>query len=386
MRLPRTRKSKRQRTFDSIGRAGPEQTAARESVDCERRSPMTDLIQTLSILANQKAALDREQARAAMQAILEDTRNILPDVQIERLLIALAARPVTADELAGFVDAMRAAAVTLPFTDQERATLVDTCGTGGDASGTFNISTAVALVAAAAGAKIAKHGNRNLTSRCGSADVLDALGVPTSLAPDQAVACLRATGFVFLFAPLMHPAMRRVQPIRKAIGRRTVFNVLGPLTNPALAPAQVLGVYAADLVPLVAEAMVKLGVRHGFVVHGADGLDEITLNGETEIAEVKDGTFRQWRFSPEDAGMDRAPLSELQGGDAADNAAILHAIFAGETGPHRDIVLVNAAATLVTSGVAADIRGGIEHASKAIDSGAVSKTLATLVEFGKQAR
>ncbi len=386
MRLPRTRKSKRQRTFDSIGRAGPEQTAARESVDCERRSPMTDLIQTLSILANQKAALDREQARAAMQAILEDTRNILPDVQIERLLIALAARPVTADELAGFVDAMRAAAVTLPFTDQERATLVDTCGTGGDASGTFNISTAVALVAAAAGAKIAKHGNRNLTSRCGSADVLDALGVPTSLAPDQAVACLRATGFVFLFAPLMHPAMRRVQPIRKAIGRRTVFNVLGPLTNPALAPAQVLGVYAADLVPLVAEAMVKLGVRHGFVVHGADGLDEITLNGETEIAEVKDGTFRLWRFSPKDAGLERAPLSELQGGDAAENATILHAIFAGETGPRRDIVLVNAAATLVTSGMAADIRGGIERAARAIDSGAVSKTLAALVEFGRQAR
>ncbi len=347
---------------------------------------MTDLIQTLSILTNQKAALDREQARAAMQAILEDTQNILPDVQIEGLLIALAARPVTADELAGFVDAMRAAAVTLPFTGEERATLVDTCGTGGDASGTFNISTAVALVATAAGAKIAKHGNRNLTSRCGSADVLDALEVPTSLAPDLAVACLRATGFVFLFAPRMHPAMRRVQPIRKAIGRRTVFNVLGPLTNPALAPAQVLGVYAADLVPLVAETMVKLGVRHGFVVHGADGLDEITLNGETEIAEVKDGAFRLWRFSPEDAGLDRAPLSALQGGDAAENAAILQAIFAGETGPRRDIVLVNAAATLVTSGMAADIHGGIELAARAIDSGAVSKTLAALVEFGKQAR
>ncbi len=347
---------------------------------------MTDLIQTLSILTNQKAALDREQARAAMQAILEDTQNILPDVQIEGLLIALAARPVTADELAGFVDAMRAAAVTLPFTGEERATLVDTCGTGGDASGTFNISTAVALVATAAGAKIAKHGNRNLTSRCGSADVLDALEVPTSLSPDLAVACLRATGFVFLFAPRMHPAMRRVQPIRKAIGRRTVFNVLGPLTNPALAPAQVLGVYAADLVPLVAETMVKLGVRHGFVVHGADGLDEITLNGETEIAEVKDGAFRLWRFSPEDAGLDRAPLSALQGGDAAENAAILQAIFAGETGPRRDIVLVNAAATLVTSGMAADIRGGIELAARAIDSGAVSKTLAALVEFGKQAR
>ncbi len=288
---------------------------------------MIDLSRTLSILAKQHATLSREQARAAMQAILEDTQNVILDVQIESLLLALAARPVTADELAGFVDAMRSAAVTLPFTDAERAALVDTCGTGGDASGTFNISTAAALVAAAAGAKIAKHGNRNLSSRCGSADVLDALGVPTALAPEDAVRCLRATGFVFLFAPLMHPAMRRVQPIRRTLGRRTVFNVLGPLTNPALAPAQVLGVYATELVPLVAESMVKLGVRHGFVVHGSDGLDEIALSGETEIAEVRNGAFRLRRFSPEEAGLERAPLSSLQGGDAKENACILQAIF-----------------------------------------------------------
>jgi len=347
---------------------------------------MTDLIRTLSILNEVHATLSRKQARATMQKILEDTTNQLPNMQIEAVLVALAARLVTADELAGFVDAMRAAAITLPFTHEERAALVDTCGTGGDASGTFNISTAVALVAAAAGAKIAKHGNRSLTSRCGSADVLDALRVPTSLVPEQAVKCLRATGFVFLFAPLMHPAMRRVQPIRRSMGRRTVFNILGPLTNPALAPAQVLGVYAADLVPLMAEAMVKLGVRHGFVVHGSDGLDEITLSGETEIAEVENGAFRQWRFSPEDAGMKRAPLSELQGGDAAENAAILRAIFAGETGPRRDIVLINAAATLLVAGMVPDVRAGIERAAQAIDSGAVLKTMAALVEFGKQAR
>jgi anthranilate phosphoribosyltransferase len=347
---------------------------------------MTDLTGTLSILSKPHATLSREQARATMQMILEDTQNQLPDVQIEEVLLALAARPVTSDELAGFVDAMRAAAVTLPFTHEERATLVDTCGTGGDASGTFNISTGVALVAATAGAKIAKHGNRSLTSRCGSADVLDALGVPTSLSPELAVECLRATGFVFLFAPLMHPAMRRVQPIRRSMGRRTVFNVLGPLTNPALAPAQVLGVYAADLVPLMAEAMVKLGVRHGFVVHGSDGLDEITLSGDTEIAEVKNGAFRLWRFSPEDAGLERTPISALQGGDAAENACILQAIFAGETGPRRDIVLINVAAALVAAGMVADFRAGIERAAGAIDSGAVSKTLAALVEFGKQAR
>ena len=347
---------------------------------------MTDLSGTLSILTDRKTTLSREQARATMQTILEDAQNILPDAQIEDLLIALAARPVTADELAGFVDAMRAAAVTLPFTDGERASLVDTCGTGGDSSGTFNISTAVGLAAAAAGAKIAKHGNRSLTSRCGSADVLDALGVPTALGPNQAVQCLRATGFVFLFAPRMHPAMRRVQPIRRALGKRTVFNVLGPLTNPALAPAQIMGVYAADLVPLAAETMVKLGVRHGFVVHGSDGLDEITLSGETEIAEVKNGEFRLWKFSPEDVGLEHAALSALQGGDAEDNASILRAIIAGETGPRRDIVLVNAAATLVAAGMVPDFRAGIERSADAIDSGAVRATLSALVGFGKSVR
>lgn len=347
---------------------------------------MTDLTRTLSILTEAQATLSREQARAAMQTILEDTQNILPDAQIENLLIALAARPVTADELAGFVDAMRAAVVTLPFTDEERATLVDTCGTGGDSSGTFNISTAVALVAAAAGAKIAKHGNRSVTSRCGSAEVLNALGVPTALAPEEAVGCLRATGFVFLFAPLMHPAMRRVQAIRRALGIRTVFNVLGALTNPAHAPAQVLGVYAAHLLPLLAEAMVKLGTlhtRHGFVVHGSDGLDEITLSGETEIAEVKNGAWHLSKFSPEDAGLKRAPISALQGGDAEENAAILQAIFAGETSPRRDIVLINAAAALVAAGMVPDFRAGIERAAQAIDSGTVRATLTALVEFGR---
>ncbi|MEO6966422.1 MAG: anthranilate phosphoribosyltransferase [Acidobacteriaceae bacterium] len=347
---------------------------------------MTDLTKILSILTYQRATLSREQACAAMQTILEDTQNILPDEQIKTFLTALAARDVTADELAGFVDAMRAAAVTLPFTETERATLVDTCGTGGDASGTFNISTAVALVAAAAGAKIAKHGNRSLTSRCGSADVLDALGVPTALAPTDAVRCLRATGFAFLFAPLMHPAMRRVQPIRRALGIRTVFNVLGPLTNPAHAPAQILGVYAAELVPLLAEVMVKLGVRHGFVVHGSDGLDEMTLSGETEIAEVKNGALRLSRFSPEQAGLQRAPRSSLQGGDAKENAAILHAIFAGETGPRRDIVLLNAAATFMAAGLATSFQEGVQRAARAIDSGDARRTLAALVEFGSQVR
>ncbi len=343
---------------------------------------MTLLAETLSNLVEKHAVLGREHARAVMQSILQDTQLALPDVQIAALLGALAARDVTSNELTGFAEAMRATAVQLPFTEAERATLVDTCGTGGDASGTFNISTAVALVAAASGAKIAKHGNRSLTSRSGSADVLDALGVPTALGPAQAVACMRATGFVFLFAPLMHPAMQRVQPIRRTLGIRTVFNMLGPLTNPAHAPAQVLGVYAAHLVPLVAQAMFQLGVRHGFVVHGSDGLDEITLSGETEIAEVTNGAIRIQKFFPEDVGLQRAPSSALAGGDAAENAKILQAIFAGETGPRRDIVLINAAAALIAAGRAADFRAGIERAAQAIDSGAAQRTLAALVEFG----
>jgi anthranilate phosphoribosyltransferase len=335
-------------------------------------------------MLERKGTLDRAQACAAMHSILADTHNEIPDSQIAEFLTSLAARAVAAEELAGFSDAMRATAVPLPLTDAERAQLVDTCGTGGDASGTFNISTAVALVAAAAGAKIAKHGNRSLTSRCGSADVLDALGVPTALTPDLAVACLRATGFVFLFAPLMHPSMKRVQPIRRALGIRTVFNVLGPLTNPAQAPAQVLGVYAAPLVPVVAETMARLGVRHGLVVHGAGGLDEIALSGETEIAEVKDGAVTVRKFSPEDAGLRRAPLAALQGGDANENAAILHSIFAGEIGPRRDIVLLNAAAALIVAGLADDFRAGMLRASQAIDSGAVQATLNSLVAFGRQ--
>jgi len=197
---------------------------------------MQNFSESLRQVIEQRSTLSREAAAAWMHEILADQQNLLPDTQIAALLAALAVRGVTAEELAGFVDAMRAAAIPLSLTEAERAELVDTCGTGGDASGTFNISTGAALVAAAAGAKIAKHGNRSITSRCGSADVLEALGVPINLAPETAVACLRQTGFVFLFAPLLHPAMRRVQPLRRALGFRTVFNILGPLANPAGAP------------------------------------------------------------------------------------------------------------------------------------------------------
>jgi len=387
--IRRQEKSKRQRTFDTIGRAvveqQPPEISKQNGLDQHPKTPMTPLTEILCRLVEEHEILSREQARAAMQIILQDTPQTLPDTQIAALLTVFAARGVTSGELAGFVDAMRAHAVPLPFTAAERATLVDTCGTGGDARGTFNVSTAVALVAAAAGAKIAKHGNRNLTSRCGSADVLEALGVPTELDAEEAVACLRATGFVFLYAPKMHPAMQRVQPIRRALGMRTVFNVLGPLTNPAYAPAQVVGVYAANLVVLVAEAMVKLGIRHGFVVHGMDGLDEITLSGETEVAEVKNGAIRIFKFVPEDVGLHPASLEKMAGGNAEENAAILRSILEGEAGPRRDIVLINAAAALVAGGLAVDLRVGIEAAARAIDSGKAKQTLTAVVEFGKTA-
>lgn len=341
------------------------------------------LTETLQALLHPGARLDRNRARQLMGQILADREGGIPDAQIAALLALLAGRTLTAEELTGFAEAMRAAAVPIPLSDDERSQLVDTCGTGGDGSGTFNISTAAALVAAAAGAKIAKHGNRALSSRCGSADVLDALGVPTALPAEEAAACLRTTGFAFLFAPLFHPAMQRVQPVRRALGIRTVFNLLGPLSNPAHAPAQVLGVYRADLVRVMGQTMAALDIRHGLVVHGAGGLDEFSLSGETEFAEVRNGQVTLHRFHPEDAGLQSAPVESLSGGDAAANAAILRGILTGETGPRRNIVVLNAAAALMVAGVAPDMAAGVKRAQTAIDSGTAARTLAALVEFGR---
>jgi anthranilate phosphoribosyltransferase len=285
---------------------------------------------------------------------------------------------------------MRAAAISLPLTEAERTTLVDTCGTGGDASDTFNISTAAALIAAAAGATVAKHGNRAVTSKCGSADVLEALGIPVTLSPDAAAAALRTHRFAFLHAPSLHPAMKAVMPIRRALGVRTVFNVLGPLANPAGARAQIMGVYSAHLVPLVAEAMRQLGVRHAFVVHGnsgaANGMDELSVSGASQIAEVRDGEITFSQLTPEEAGLNSAPIAALRGGNAENNADILRALFTGQRGPRRDIALLNAAAVLITaglvpassSGLAATIRSGIELAAKTVDSGAVTDLVAAL--------
>jgi anthranilate phosphoribosyltransferase len=355
-----------------------------------------DFKDTLKKVVEERGRLTREEARAAVAAMLapvDADHYAVSDVEIAALLTAIATRGETADELTGFVEAIRNLAAPLPLTNEERATLVDTCGTGGVRLGTFNISTGAALVAASAGAKVAKHGNRGVTSRCGSADVLEALGVAVALPPARAVECLRATGFMFLFAPAMHPAMKRVQPVRKALGFRTIFNLAGPLTNPAGARAQIMGVFARDRVALVAEAMAKLGVRHAFVVHGSDGLDELTLAGESDVAEVRDtaalepdgnhpGTVRLFQMTPEDAGLPCSEVREPLGGNAAGNAAILTSIFNGERGPRRDVVLLNAAAALIVAGIAADFKEGVMRGAEAIDSGGVLRTMEKLRHFG----
>ncbi|QNI32111.1 anthranilate phosphoribosyltransferase [Alloacidobacterium dinghuense] len=336
-----------------------------------------------SIQAGQRT-LTRAEARTALREMLTGETS---DAEIAELLTVLARRGETVEELTGFAETMRELAIPVPLTDQERSLLIDTCGTGGDDRGTFNISTGAALVAAAAGAKVAKHGNRAVTSKCGSADVLEALGIAVALPPELAVESLRAAGFMFLYAPALHPTMKRVLPVRRALGFRTIFNLAGPLTNPAGAPAQIMGVFAPDRVSLVAETMLHLGVRHAFVVHGSDGLDELTITGASHVAEVR-GDEASWRASyvhPEDAGLSRASLSELAGGaTAAENAATLERIFAGEKGPKRDIVLLNAAAALVAGRIATDLREGAERAAEAIDSGAARKTVTKLRMFAEK--
>jgi anthranilate phosphoribosyltransferase len=336
----------------------------------------------LKHLIEARGTLTREEARALMQAILAGQ---LSDIEIAALLGALAARGETPAEIAGFVDTMRTAATHLPLPLTEQATLVDTCGTGGDGSRTFNISTAAALVAAAAGASVAKHGNRAITSQTGSADVLEALGIPVDLSPIDATTALRRHRFAFLHAPSLHPAMKAVMPVRRAFGVRTVFNLLGPLTNPAGASAQVMGVYAPPAVSLVAEAMALLGTRHAFVVHGqtetgapGTGLDEISISGPTHLAEVRNGLVTLSTITPEDAGLERASMQSLIGGDAPTNAAILTAIFSGEPGPRRDIVLLNAAAVLVAADLAPDLISAVALAARTIDSGAVTVLIANL--------
>ncbi|MCL2659874.1 MAG: anthranilate phosphoribosyltransferase [Acidobacteriaceae bacterium] len=345
----------------------------------------------LKLVVEARSRLTREQACELMRQILE---RRLSEIEIAALIGAISARGETPEEIAGFVDAMRQAVTHIPVTWNEQTLLVDTCGTGGDYSKSFNISTASGLVAAAAGASVAKHGNRAITSQCGSADVLEALGIPIHPSPAEASESLRLHRFAFLNAAELHPAMKAVMPVRKALPVRTFFNLLGPLTNPAGATAQVMGVYSPPAVRLVADSMVLLGMRHAYVVYGrvdphlsgrpdaakgaVAGLDEISISGATWVAEIRHGKVREFVIAPEDVGMTRSPVESIMGGDARQNAGILRDIFAGKPGPHRDIVLLNSAAVLAAAGLAPDLPAGVRLAARTIDSGAVTKLVATL--------
>jgi len=343
---------------------------------------MKELLKTL---AEDGAALTREQAASVLEEILGGD---VPDVETAALVTVMATRGEQAQELAGFVETMRARATPVPLTDEERGELVDTCGTGGGGPLTFNISTGAALVAASAGAKVAKHGNRAVTSLAGSADVLEALGVPVTLGPELAAACLRETGFMFLFAPLYHPAMKAVGPLRRALGFRTIFNLCGPLTNPAGARTQVIGVLAPSKVLLVARTLAALGAKRAFVVHGTDGIDELTTTGESVVARVEESedggapTMKAARVTPEMAGLARATLDQFVGGDVETNARLLYDVVTGIPGARRDIVILNAAAALVAAGMAGDLKEGVALGAEAIDSGQAAVTLEKLRRFG----
>jgi anthranilate phosphoribosyltransferase len=348
---------------------------------------MEALKDLLKPLAEDGAALTREQAASVLRQILFGEA---PEVETAALLAVLATRGEQAPELAGFVDVMRQQSVPVPLTDEERDELVDCVGTGGGGPLTFNISSGAALVAAAAGAKVAKHGNRAVTSRCGAADVLEALGVPIDLSPELAAECLHETGFVFLFAPLYHPAMKTLGPLRRALGFRTIFNLVGPLTNPAHARTQVIGVLAPSRVLLVGRTLAMLGAKRAFVVHGSDGIDELTTTGESVVARIEESesggepALKAARVTPEMAGLSRVTLDQFIGGDVPTNTSLLYDVITGIPGARRDIVLLNAAATLVAAGLAGDLKEGVALGTEAIDSGQVAATLAKLRQFGER--
>jgi len=326
------------------------------------------------------AALESAEAEALMEEVLGGR---LDTPAIVRLLMALNARPYRATELAAFARVMRRHAARV-FAEGETppANMVDTCGTGGDGAQTFNISTAAAIVAAASGARVAKHGNRAASSLSGSADVLEALGVRIDLPFLEVGKAIREIGIGFLFAQAAHTATRHAMPARKQIGVRTVFNLLGPLTNPAGAQAQVLGVFSADVLDLVAETLRELGTDRAMVLHGAGGLDEISLAGPTQVVELNGGVLRRYEVTPEDFGMKRAALEEIRGGTAAENAALIRRLFAEERGAGSDIVAVNAGAALMVTGVAKTLREGADMAGEALQSGAAKKKLEEMIEFG----
>ena len=321
--------------------------------------------------------LDRDEARHVMGSIMDGEAT---PAQIGGFLVALRLKGETAEEIAGCAEAMREHVLAVK---PQRGDLVDTAGTGGDGARTFNISTAAALVAAAAGAGVAKHGNRAVSSASGSADVLEALGFSLELEPERIERSIDELGFGFLFAPTHHPAMRHAAPVRRELAARTVFNVLGPLTNPAGARAQVVGVYAPDLVPTIADVLLSLGATRAFVVHGAGGVDELSPAGPNLVCEVADGEVRRREIDPVELGVPRCAPEELGGGEPEDNARTIREIFAGADGGRRDAVLLNAAGAIAAAGHAKDLEEGLGIAREAIDSGAAGERLETLVAFSQ---
>jgi len=315
--------------------------------------------------------------------------------QIGAFITALRMKGETVAEITGAARVMRARATPIRVGRQvldidreeiniDRETILDTCGTGGSGTKSFNISTTVAFVVAACGVKVAKHGNRSVSSACGSADVLEKLGVNLDVTPPVVELCIDEVGIGFLYAPALHGAMKYAIGPRKEIGIRTIFNILGPLTNPAGADRQVLGVYREDLVESMANVLCGLGCKRGFVVHGVDGMDEVTLTGPTRVGEIRGGAVHLSTIEPEDFGLSRCSLAELQGGDAAANAEIVRAILGGSPGPKRGVVLLNAAFALTAAGVTADIGSGLEKAGQALDSGAAAAKLAGLVRLSNE--
>ena len=319
--------------------------------------------------------LTREESRGVMNAIMSGEAT---PAQIGGFLVALRLKGETADEIAGAAEAMRAHVVPVRTT---RDDLVDTAGTGGDGGKTFNISTAAALVAAAAGAGVAKHGNRSVSSQSGSADVLESLGFRLDLPPERIAESIDRLGFGFMFAPTHHPAMKHAGPVRRELAARTVFNVLGPLTNPAGARAQVVGVYSPVLVPVIADVLARLGAHRAFVVHGAGGIDELSPAGPNLVCEVVEGAVSQREIDPLELGVPRCHPDELQGGSPAENAERIREVFHGAGGGRRFAILLNAAGAIAAGGHARDLREGLEIAREAVDSGAAAERLAELAAF-----
>ncbi len=331
-----------------------------------------------------KVVLRQDLTEAEMMAVMEEIgENRATPAQIGALLVALSMKGERVEEITGAARVLRARSLRIPM-EGITGPIVDTCGTGGDRSGTFNVSTTAAFVVAGCGLTVAKHGNRSVSSRCGSADVLEALGVDLNLAPEDVGLCLRETGVGFLFAPMLHPVMRHTIHPRREIGLKSVFNLVGPLTNPAGADVQVMGVFDGELTEKLALVLARLGCKGAFVVHGLDGVDEISITGPTRMTRLLDGRVSTGIFTPEEAGLNRARPEDVLGGDACLNAEITLRILNGENGPRRDMVLLNAAAALVAAGRAGDMRNGVELAAEAIDRGEALKKLEALAAMSRR--